>query len=363
MKSTFSKVILPAFVLLTIFASCSSDDSKGGNPPGNELFLVASSNSILVNESVTFTTSSKDNPVSEVQLFANEVLITNPHTFDTKGTYQVIAKKTGYKDSNVVTIQVKEENEPEPENPLYQHRVIVEDFTGTACGPCARVIKALESLETHTYNGNGYPVSFEDLLIVGVHVNVPSADPFTVSNFAYPLFDFYKTKFQYNEAGYWSPFAVINGEAEWVYPESKNLDQPMKLVKESSAIGIKINSELSANNGSSTVEIAFSEDYDNLSYSVLVVEDNVIHSQAGIGANYSHQSVLRAGTSPSKGTSIPSAESKKGNVFKPEIPQLNYNTSNVNNLRVIVIVRDQSGTIINAQDATANALKDYVVIP
>lgn len=366
-KTNFPAILIAIVAMVFSLNSCSSDDSNdgggGGDPELEALTLTASSTSISVNEVVTFTVKQDDKITTDAKIYANDIEIENPKTFNEAGTFIVIAKKEGSEDSNPITIRVKEHDEiTEPGTEEYLHRVIIEDFTGTACGPCARVIRALESLESHVYIGNGFPVTSENLLIVGVHVNVPSADPFTVSSFAYPLFDVYKAKFGYTEQGYWSPFAVVNGAAEWEYPESRNLDQPMKLVKVSSPIGIKIGSTLNSTNGVAVTEVAFSEDYENLTYSMIVVEDNLIYSQAGIGANYSHQAVLRAGTTPVIGLPIPAEKSKKGEIFTPDPQTFSYKSVNTDNMRVIVIIRDEQGNVLNAQDAEGGTTKDFVIL-
>lgn len=366
-KTNFTVILIAMVAMVFSLNSCSSDDSTdGGGPELETLTLTASSTSIFVNEEVTFTVKQDDKIIADAKIYANDIEIENPKTFNETGTFIVIAKKEGSEDSNPITIRVKNHDEiVEPGTEEYLHRVIIEDFTGTACGPCARVIRALESLESHVYIGNGFPATYENLLIIGVHVNVPSADPFTVSNYAYPLFDVYKTKFNYvgdNYQGYWSPFAVVNGEAEWEYPESKNLDQPMKLVKVSSPIGIKIGSTLNSTSGVVVTEVAFSEDFENLTYSIVVVEDDLIYSQAGIGANYSHQAVLRAGTTPVIGLPIPAEKSKKGEIFTPDPQTFSYNSVNTDNMRVIVIIRDEHGNILNAQDAKGGDSKDFVIL-
>lgn len=365
-KTSFATILIATIAMVFSLNSCSSDDSnKGGGGGGDPktLILTASSTSILVNEEITFTIKQDDKTISDAKIYANDIEIENPKTFNEAGTFLVIAKKEGAEDSNPITIRVKNHDEiAEPGTEEYLHRVVIEDFTGTACGPCARVIRALEALENHVYIGNGFPVTYENLLTIGVHVNVPSSDPFTVNNYAYPLFDVYKTKFNYTEQGYWSPFAVVNGEAEWAYPESRNLDHPMSLVKVSSPIGIKIGSTLNSTNGVAVTEVAFSENFENLTYSIVVVEDDLIYSQAGIGANYSHQAVLRAGTTPVIGLPIPAEKSKKGQIFTPDPQTFSYKSVNTDNMRVIVIIRDEHGNILNAQDAKGGDSKDFVIL-
>ncbi len=359
--ATFTKVLLSSAFLLFL-ASCSSDDSKGGEDPVKQLVLQVEGGqtTVLENTAVQFKIT-EDGKAIDAQLFSNDNPITNPYTFTTEGTYKVVAKKEGYKESNSITIKVRNENTPQPEAKAYQHRVVLEDFTGVACGPCARVINALQSLESHTYNGNGYNVDYSNLLVVGVHVDIPSEDPFTIDAIAYPLFDIYRSKLT-KKSGYWSPFAVVNGQAVWTFPESENLDQPMKLVQESSPIGIKINSELGETSGSVEAEITFATGYNDLSFNVYIVEDDVKFRQAGIGPDFLHHAVLRAGTTPVKGIALDLSQTNEGSVYKSEKMNFSYDKVNLNNTRVIVVVRDNTSTVLNAQDAKANTTKDYVIV-
>lgn len=363
--ATFTKVLLSSAIVL-FFASCSSDDNKGGGGGGNPdkalILQVVGETNVLENTSVQFKVLEDGKAVTDAQLFANDNPIANPYVFTTEGTYQIVAKKEGYTNSNSITIKVRNEDTPIPEAKAYQHRVILEDFTGVTCGPCARVINALESLETHSYNGNGYPVDFSNILVVGIHVDIPQPDPFTIESIAYPLYDVYKKKFRISGSGYSAPFAVVNGEAQWTYPEASNLDQPMKLVKKSSPIGIKINSELGATSGTVEAEITFATGLNDISYNVYIVEDDVKFRQNGIGADFMHQAVLRAGTTPVQGTAIDLSETAEGSVHKSGKLSFNYDEVNLNNVRVLVVVRDNTSTVLNAQDAKANTTKDYVVV-
>lgn len=246
---------------------------------------------------------------------------------------------------------------------FYAHKVLLEDFTGTSCGPCARVINALEALENHTYTTpDNRTITSSSVITVGVHVNVPATDPFTVKASAYPLFDFYINKFSIDANGYFSPFAVVNGVADWDYPEIKNLDQPMKLVNKNSPIGIKISSIVQETSAMVTVNLAFSENQEGLNYGVYLVEDNISHPQAGKSNNYSHQAVLKATSTPVYGTEIPQNNLVEGGKFNPGSIILSYKKANIANTRVIVVIRNANGDVVNVQDAKANETKDFVVV-
>lgn len=375
--AAFTKVLLSSLILLVTVYSCGSDDGgkkddDGGKGKDKTLILQAEGDTrVLENTAVLFKVTGEGNTLADAKLFVNDAEISeNPYTFTTEGTYTVMAKKDGYKNSNIVTIKVfKDEVPVTPTGDLkYQHRVLMEDFTGVQCGPCASAIRALERLETHTFSGNGYPVDYSSIVVVGIHVSIPGPDPFALPRFAHPLFDYYNSKVVNDpetQGMRWAPFIVINGKAEWdtrTMTTAAGQNHPMTLVQKTSSIGIKITSGLTTTAGYAEAEIAFSQDYDGLTMDYYIVEDDVQHSQAGIGANYLHHAVLKAATPAITGIAIPAAQSKKGNIFVAERFSSVYKTANTDNLRAIVVIRDANGDVLNVQDAKANTTKDFAII-
>ncbi len=116
MKKLF--MFLAVAGLATFGVSCSSsDDSNPGkdddNPGGvKTLALSADKSSVKEGESVTFTVKVGDKAEAGAELYIGTDKISNPHTFDAAGEYKVVAKKEGFKDSNVVTVKVTKEGEP-----------------------------------------------------------------------------------------------------------------------------------------------------------------------------------------------------------------------------------------------------------
>lgn len=100
-------VSLSLIVLVTLGTSCSSDDNSNPKEITNEktLVLSASAYSIQVGKEVAFTTTDGTSSVDAQVYLANEP-IHNSMVFNTVGKFEIIAKKTGYTDSNVITIDV-----------------------------------------------------------------------------------------------------------------------------------------------------------------------------------------------------------------------------------------------------------------
>lgn len=348
--NSFRKFIAPMLCLFVALASCSSDDggSHGDdNPPISNLVLSSSTSTVIINESVLFDVTMNGKEVLDATIYIDGTPISgNNHTFTEQGLFEVIAKKEGSKDSNTVKITVSDKNEPQATK--YEHRVLLEDFTGTWCGPCARVLTALGDLEKQDTG--------KKVLVAAHHMS----DAMSITGIN-PLFLSLENVTQRPEKQRGGiPFAVINRSEGWIFPEINNLDQPLNLATASSPIGISINSSLKATNGTVVTSITFSQDYQNLKYVLFVLEDNIIDKQNGISNTFSHQDVVKAITSP-LGTDIVDS-TLKGSTIEISHNFTTYKNANIDNLRVMVAILDSDGKVLNVQDAKANTFKDFVTI-
>lgn len=102
------KQILKYFsvLLLTIATvSCSSDDNA--NTEMQELIVKVDKMAIDEGETVLFNAVDTNNKtVGDVDYYVNNTQVSNPYKFDKKGTFNVIARKSGYKTSTPKTILV-----------------------------------------------------------------------------------------------------------------------------------------------------------------------------------------------------------------------------------------------------------------
>lgn len=192
----------------------------------------------------------------------------------------------------------------------YQHRVLIEDFTGGWCGWCPRVTFSIEEL----VKSNN-----DKVVAVALH----NGDKFAFSPHERTLSNALWAKFGIpsDERGY--PFAVLNRTEQWkaATNNTMNTNQALSLNKTSSDIGIKISSELGDTSGKINVSLKFNETYTNLKYVVYVVEDNLVLSQENYTSNYGgkgkkpefiHNDVAKA-TNDVSGVSI--SNSSKGSEF------------------------------------------------
>jgi hypothetical protein len=94
---------------MSVFVSCSKNDDNQSPTEKDQLELTVSKNEVVVNEEVTFTVTANGKTIADAVLFINDEAVSGmKHTFTEAGTYTVIAKKEGYKESNPQTIIVKQ---------------------------------------------------------------------------------------------------------------------------------------------------------------------------------------------------------------------------------------------------------------
>lgn len=102
----FASSLLLAF---TFLMSCSKDDGPAPIPEQESLILTSSNSVISDGETVLFTVKVNNSPIENATIYIEGHAITDyEHTFIEPGSYTVIAKKEGYKDSETLTITVNE---------------------------------------------------------------------------------------------------------------------------------------------------------------------------------------------------------------------------------------------------------------
>ncbi len=97
--------------ILGIFLSCSGDDDSGKPPVESEtqLVLTASTTETTIGEEITFEVTANGEVVSDATILVDGAAISGySHVFDTAGTYEVVAQKEGYTDSQPLNLEVNE---------------------------------------------------------------------------------------------------------------------------------------------------------------------------------------------------------------------------------------------------------------
>src|SRR5690606_37008007 len=161
-----------------------------------------------------------------------EELESNIFTPEALGSYQVVAKYDEF-ESTPVTINVVD-----IASTYFKHKVLIEDFTGTWCGWCTRIMYAIELVGDQTDNA----------IPVAIHNN----DEFEFAG-RVPLEDFLQIEGAY-------PFASLNRTTVWMPLQHNNINQPIAMIQPMSPVGIKINSNPGASSGTIDVSFSFIED-------------------------------------------------------------------------------------------------------
>ncbi|MBW3519930.1 Omp28-related outer membrane protein [Flavobacterium sp. NKUCC04_CG] len=355
------KFIMPLVLILGLSISCSSSDDSNPAPPPpppgpatSSIKLTASQTSSTLIENVTYVFTvldEKGTNVSESADFeVNDITIpTNQFTPDAVGEYKVIAKWNGLTSNSlsiVVTVDPVDNT-----NKFFAHKVLVEDFTGAGCGWCPRVSKAIELAEAAS----------DKMIAVAIHNPVFGPDPFTFAGRAV-------LENKLGVRGY--PTAYINRSTLWSPPENTNYQIPINAphLKESSPIGIKIESNLTATSGTVDISLSFKESFQNLKYVVFIVEDGLKYKQTnytnlygggGTLPNFIHNNTLRATFGNLLGTSIDNASSAKDSKVTINTSIPTFKSEDITKLKVVVAILDDKGVVLNVQRAAANHTLDF----
>ena len=328
-----------------------------------ELTITADKSYILVDsgESFVFTVmgSNNVNYTSSVEFYVNNSLIAgNAYTNNTAGTYTVYAR---YYDVNSNAINVKVLL---LSSCVHQHKVLIEDFTGTWCPYCSRVLCGIKLLHEQPQG--------DRILVAAIHRNGSGTDPWNLPAGA-QLESAHSTLIGGNFEGY--PTAYLNRQADWAYPEYTHLTQVTNMLQSFSPYGIAISSTLGASSGEVSISFSFNETLAGAKFVVYILEDDLIRNQANAGTpsycfgnanplrDFVHKDVVRKVVSSSiMGEDIPAGQSNAGSVYTKSF-STTYTSSNVANLKVMVIILNSGGHVVNVQVAPANTNQNYEIIP
>lgn len=260
----------------------------------------------------------------------------------------------------------------------YKHKILVEDITSASCVWCPLGTIAIEGLEKSEYK--------DKVIGVGVHGDFDVRnvkDPFVLPGMknlmqALALEGWPHLSFNRNTTIAGTAFqSFIPETAFGIYTFSPTLFQTFQtkntLIKESSPIGIKIESNLGATEGKVNLSLKFSQNINkNLKYVIYVLEDGLVFQQAkhvrllgeqGNGGkwdmNFIHDHVVRA-TNNFLGDPIAADQSKTNNEFKTT-SNLTYTIKDLAKASVVVAILDEDGNVLNAQKAKANTTQDYEI--
>ncbi len=310
--------------------------------PPTAVSLTLSKKTLSLGQSVSFTVNDNygADVTSQSEIYINDSKITGDHYTPTQmGAFEAYAM-FGQLESDKMTFTVHR----------FVQKVLIEDYTGTWCGYCPRVLNALEMVHAET----------DDVIPVAIHSG--TTDPFDFSGKDILLNTF-------NITGY--PTSFINRAETWGFPENSppGVNQVLTKLNTVATIGLRITSN--SNNGilNIGIDIEFGIDYSNAKLVVYLLEDKLNATQANYYeelyggysslVNFEHNHVLRHCLTNLLGDDIPSSESKENGIYQKSFTftTADSDISNSANVRIVAFVVDgDSGNVINVNETAVNSI-------
>lgn len=306
------------------------------------LSLTADNSNKIIGQTVSFTlvTNNGLNVTNEADFFVNNTLIEgNTFTSNVEGAFTVKAVYSGVT-SQEITITFEDAAAIN-----FVKRVLIEDYTGTWCGNCPRVVHAINLVKQQTSNH------------VPVAIHRVSSNP---ADATYDPFNFDSTALEatLNASGY--PKAFLNRRTRWQPLEQNNVAQVVNLTQgENPKLGLAMTSNVSNGQINLEVKVKFSRDFENLKLVVYVLENGLIYDQenytnffGGINPipNFVHDHTLRSCLTNIFGdemtnTTLGSIYSRNFNIPIPS------NVANANNLEFVAFVLNNDNRVVNVRKA------------
>ncbi|GIM59260.1 Omp28-related outer membrane protein [Capnocytophaga canimorsus] len=249
------------------------------------------------------------------------------------------------------------DNNQADNNVAFVSKVLVEDVTGTWCGYCPGVTRALQKAK------NAETSLKERFVVVAIHNGKRRYEPMEITK-SDALLEFFTTlpKNIRFEGGF--PWFRMNRDQQ-LYKSNASTHIFERLEKApTSSIGIKISSQLGDDGGNISVSFKTTENLEGLKYHIFVTQDNLIYGQSdydkGYDRSFKHDEVLRdiygEVTGNALGTLTKGQEVTKAN------QKVSYNLlqhTDLDKVKVVVFVTNAAGAVVNVQEAKANETKDY----
>ena len=297
--------------------------------------LSVSQTNLIAGQSATFNliSNSGDNLNAASTFFVNDTAISaNSYTFATVGTYSI---KANYQSETSNTIQVIVSAPPTVNQ--FVSRVLVEEYSGTWCGNCPRILYGTQLLKQQTDKE------------VSVQIHLFSNDPYITTQ---------GNQLATSQGVTGVPTGKINRTINWNGPQYQNVAQVINEIKPSVVAGLSIDSNLTGNTINAIVEMGFINTNSNVKLIVYLVEDKLYHSQANYSSNlygglssipnFEYNGVLRYIATSSNGDSVSVTGNSVNKNYTFTVPA---NVNALSNLKLVAFLTDAStGTVINVRE-------------
>lgn len=276
---------------------------------------------------------------SETVFYVNDEPITgSQYQFQEAKEYDVKAVYNNLS-SNILKISVENQ---------YVSRVLVEEYSGTWCGNCPRILYGTQLLKQQTDKA------------VSVQIHLFNGDPF-ISSQGNALAT------QQNVGGV--PTGKINRTINWTGPQYQNVKQVTDQIKTSASVGLAINTTITGNELDINVLLGYANTAINSRLVVYIVEDDLFHTQANYSSNlygglssipnFEYDGVLRAVVSSNTGDAITITGNQVQKNYKIAIPS---NISNICNAKVVAFLVDTNGRVLNVRESNTELNQSLEII-
>ncbi len=225
----------------------------------------------------------------------------------------------------------------------FKKRVLIEDYTGTWCGNCARVAYAVDQVKLQT----------DKAVTVAIH---NGNDPYNFDGIA-PLKDLILPNSALS-----LPISRLNRITVWTFPEPTNVQQALDLTGNNTFLGLALNSTVANATINLDVKMKFVQDYSNLKLVVYLLEDKLIYDQRNYTnyfngenpiLNFEHNHVLRTSITNILGDAV-SGTTNGSTVTKSFSFPIPANISNTANISFAAFLVGTDNAVINARASIAN---------
>ena len=239
-------------------------------------------------------------------------------------------------------IDIKESIDEPAVSGFFTKQVLIEDYTGTWCGNCAKVSYAIEKVKEET----------DRSVSVAIHNGI---DPYNFVGIQ-PLQELISPNSELA-----LPQVRLNRTIVWTTPDT-NTQQAVNLTSNNCGLGLAMNSVVTDETLNLTVNVKFAQNYTNLKLVVYVLENHLIYRQANYSTyfnsvnpilDFEHNHVLRTSLTNLLGNTLTNTNYNETETVSFSVP-VPANISNKNNMSFVAFVIDQNNKVINVRAAEKN---------
>lgn len=250
-------------------------------------------------------------------------------------------------EDNSINTEIAEQ----PISGKFLKNVLIEDYTGTWCQYCPRVLHGIKQVEAEGLDA--YPVS--------IHRTSGSfIDPYNFNALALEQ--------MLDISGY--PAAKLNRKIQW--SNSSSPTEVKNQIKPNADLGIALSSTVSGSSINLDVNIKFVTNFSDLKLVVYVLEDGLIYNQVNATSyfggqnpivNFEHDHVLRACLTDLVNGDELIGTTSGTTVTKNFTVAIPANVANVAKINFVAFVLDASGNAINVRGSAPNTTQTFQINP